>query len=117
MHDVRGFRVAAVHSGAAIDTTFVLGRLGDALALIARYQPWRLAHLRRDLAQIAVNSFPCRGAYVPSQRTMLTELSFLARVAEFTPAQIASSIVHEGVHARVHRMGERMGFDWTARDM
>jgi hypothetical protein len=47
----------------------------------------------------------------------MTELSFLARVAEFTPAQVASSIIHEGVHARVHRMGERLRFDWAARDM
>jgi hypothetical protein len=117
LHDVRGFRVAVVNTRPDIDTAFVLARLNAALAVIAQYQPWRLAHLRRDLAQIAVHSFPCRGAYLPSQRTMLTELSFLARAAEFTPAQVASSIVHEGVHARVHRMGERIGFDWAARDM
>jgi hypothetical protein len=117
VHDVCGFRVAVVNSRPDIETAFVLARLDAALTVIAQHQPWRLAHLRRDLAQIAVHSFPCRGAYLPAQRTMLTELSFLARGAEFTPAQVASSIVHEGVHARVHRMGERIGFDWAGRDM
>ena len=67
--------------------------------------------------RISVTAFPCRGAYLPAQRTVLTELSFLARSAEFSTAQIASSIVHESVHARVHRMGERLGFDSVERDM
>jgi hypothetical protein len=88
----------------------VLDRLDRALALIARYQPWRFRHLRSDVAAIAVQSFPCRGAYFPANHTILTELSFLARDAEFTDAVVASSILHEGMHARVHRMGERLGF-------
>jgi hypothetical protein len=117
MHDVRGFRVAVVNTRPDIETRFVLARLDAALALIGRHQPWRLAHLHRDLAEIAVSSFPCRGAYFPAQRTIVTELSFLARAQEFTPAQVASSIVHEGVHARVHRMGEQLRFDWAGRDI
>jgi hypothetical protein len=114
---VRAFQVVVANSRPDIETDFVISRLDQALALIERYQPWRLAHLRRDLRQIAVVAFPCRGAYFPTERRVLTELSFLARSAEFTPAQVASSIVHEGVHARVHRMGERLGFDWEGRDM
>jgi hypothetical protein len=87
-----------------IETGFVLGRLDAALELIERYQPWRLWHLRRDVAYIWVKAFPCRGAYLPDLRAVLTELSFLARAAEFTPAVVASSILHEGVHARVARV-------------
>jgi len=114
---VRGFPVAVANPRPDIETGFVLQRLDDALALIERYQPWRLAHLRRDLHHISVAPFPCRGAYLPAERAMLTELSFLARAAEFTAAQVASSIVHEGVHARVHQMGDRLGFDRVGRDM
>jgi hypothetical protein len=116
VHQVRGLRVVVTNPRPDIETEFVLRRLDDALALIERYQPWRLAHLRRDLGQISVAPFPCRGAYLPGDRTVLTELSFLARSKEFTPAQIASSIVHEGVHARVHRLGERWEFDQQRRD-
>ncbi|HUQ20710.1 MAG TPA: hypothetical protein VM099_13930 [Gemmatimonadaceae bacterium] len=74
--------------------------------MIERHQPWRLTHLRRDLKQILVVRFPCRGAYIPAERTCVTELTFLAR-RDITAATVASSIVHEGIHARVHRMGVR----------
>jgi hypothetical protein len=98
---IRGIPVRVENTRPDIETAFVLGRLDAALALIEDYQPWRLQHLRRDVAHIWVTAFPCRGAYFPDRRAVLTELSFLARAAEFTPAIIASSIVHEGVHARV----------------
>ncbi len=116
-YHVRGLPVVVVNPRPDIDTEFVLERLDQALALVERFQPWRLAHMRRDLRAVSVAPFPCRGAYFPTERTVLTELSFLARSSEFTPAQVASSVVHEGTHARVHRMGERLGFDWAGRDM
>ena len=106
-HVVRGVRVAMRNDRPDIDGAFVLERLDAALALIERYQPWRFRHIRRDVAELLVVRWPCRGAYLPDRRAILTELSFLARAAEFTPAQVASSILHEGVHARVHRMGVR----------
>jgi hypothetical protein len=113
---VRGCKVVVTNPRPDIETRFVLERLDAALGLIEQYQPWRLVHLRRDLRGLAVAPFPCRGAYFPGQRTVLTELSFLARSAEFTPAQVASSVVHEGVHARVHQMGQHLGFNQAARD-
>jgi hypothetical protein len=100
---IRGVPVRVENTRPDIETLFVLGRLDAALALIEQYQPWRLWHLRRDVAYIWVAAFPCRGAYFPDRRAVLTELSFLARAAEFTPAVVASSILHEGVHARVDR--------------
>jgi len=62
-----------------IATSDVLARLDEALALIERHQPWRLRHLQRDLAHIKVVRFPCRGAYIPTERACVTELTFLAR--------------------------------------
>jgi hypothetical protein len=103
-HEVRGFRVIVENSRPDISTDVVLRRLDDALELIERHQPWRLAHLRRDLEQFWIVRYPCRGAYFPDRRTCMTELTFLART-DITAAPVASSIVHEGIHARVHAMG------------
>jgi hypothetical protein len=101
---VRELAVDIVNSRPDIPTTLVLSRLDAALALIEQYQPWRLRHLRADIAGLLVVTFPSRGAYLPADRIVITELSFLGRTAEFTPAVIASSILHEGVHARIDRM-------------
>jgi hypothetical protein len=104
VYDVRGFAVVVDNTRPDIQTETVLQRLDDALALIAQYQPWRLAHLRRDLSHFVVARFPCRGAFFPEQRACMTELTFLART-DITAAPVASSILHEGMHARVHAMG------------
>ena len=103
-HDVRGFRVIVENSRADISTSDVLTRLDDALALIERHQPWRFAHMRRDLSSFWIVRYPCRGAYFPDRRACMTELTFLAR-RDITAAPVASSIVHEGMHARMHAMG------------
>jgi hypothetical protein len=103
-HEIRGFEVIVENTRPDISTEQVLHRLDESLALIERYQPWRLAHLQRDLLRIKVARFPCRGAYFPLERTVLTELTFLART-DIGPATVASSIVHEGIHARVSEMG------------
>ena len=95
-HEVRGFHVIVENSRPDISTEVVLKRLDDALALIERHQPWRLAHLRRDLAQFWVVRYPCRGAFFPETRTCMTELTFLART-DITAAPVASSILHEGM--------------------
>lgn len=101
---MRGFTVVVENTRPDIATADVLQRLDDSLALIERHQPWRLAHLRRDLAQLRVARFPTRGVYFPEHRACLVELTFLAR-RDIGPATVASTIVHEGMHARVHRMG------------
>lgn len=104
LHEVRGFRVVVENGRADVRTPDVLARLDEALALAESVQPWRVAHLRRDLRQIAVARFACRGAYFPAERTCLTELTFLAR-RDITAAPVAASILHEGMHARVDRLG------------
>jgi hypothetical protein len=102
-YEVRGFTVGVDNTRPDIETDVVLGRLDEALELIERHQPWRLAHLRRDLAYFVIVRFACRGAFFPDERACLTELTFLART-DITAAPVASSIVHEGIHARVHAM-------------
>lgn len=104
LRQMRGFTVVVDNTRPDIASADVLQRLDDSLALIERYQPWRLRHLRRDLSHIRVMRFPTRGAYFPEQRACMVELTFLNR-RDIGPATIASTIVHEGMHARVHRMG------------
>jgi hypothetical protein len=111
LYDVRGFRVRVENTRPDIATTDVLERLDEALALIEQYSPARFRHLERDLKEIAVVRFPCRGAYLPEDRIVVAELTFLAR-RDITAAPVASSILHEGIHARVDCMGvEREGRD------
>jgi len=104
VYDVRGFSVFVENTRPDIATPAVLERLDEALELIERTQPWRLAHMRRDLSRFVVIRYPCRGAFFPQTRECMTELTFLAR-RDITAAPVASSILHEGMHARVHGMG------------
>lgn len=85
----------------------VLARLDEALGLIAQYQPLRFRHLVRDIRGIRVERFPTRGAFLPAEEVVLTELTFLAR-RDISAAPVASSILHEGVHARVHAFRSRV---------
>lgn len=101
---LRGMRVVVVNTRPDITTSSVLERLDEALWLIETYQPWRMAHLRRDLKEIRVERFACRGAFMPDLRTCITELTFLAR-RDIQAGPVAASILHEGVHARIHAMG------------
>ncbi len=103
-HLVRGFPVVVENTRPDIATPDVLRRLDEALGLIATYQPWRFAHLVRDVDRFWIVRYPCRGAFLPDARTCMTELTFLART-DITAAPVASSILHEGMHARVHAMG------------
>jgi hypothetical protein len=104
IYQVRGFTVVVDNTRPDIATPDVLARLEESLALVERYQPWRLRHLRRDLKQIRVMRYPCRGAYLPEYRACMIELTFLAR-RDIGPATVASTVVHEGMHARVHATG------------
>lgn len=104
VRQLRGITVVVDNTRPDIATPDVLARLDESLALIERHQPWRLRHLQRDLRHIRVMRYPTRGAYLPQHRACLVELTFLAR-RDIGPETVASTIVHEGMHARVHRMG------------
>jgi hypothetical protein len=102
--ELHGVRVEVINSRPDIETRDVLARLDESLAMIHAFQPWRLRHLQRDVRAIRVERFACRGAFIPDARTIITELTFLAR-RDISAAPVASSILHEGVHARVDAMG------------
>jgi hypothetical protein len=101
---LRGIPVTLVNTRPDIESELVFQRLETALALIERYQPATFDRIRQDFSRIHVARYPCRAAFFPDSRICLVELTFCVN-PEFTEAQIASSIVHEGMHARVHAMG------------
>jgi hypothetical protein len=100
---IRGVPVGVVNSRPDIDTERVFRRAEAVLALVERYVPARFRHLRRDLAMITVERFPCRGAYLPDRRACLLELTFMANES-FSDAQVAATLVHEAMHARLDRL-------------
>jgi hypothetical protein len=106
VHVVAGIPVEVENTRSDIQTAQVIDRLAAALDLVARYTPSRFRRLRRDFRIFWVRRFPCRAAYFPDQRACLIELTFLAH-PDITPAQVAASIVHEAVHARVRQTGIR----------
>ena len=85
-------------------TEDVLRRLDEALGLIERYAPHHFRRLGRDFSRILVQRYACRGAFFPADRTCMVELTFTVN-RDFTPAQIAATILHEAMHARLHSLG------------
>ncbi len=89
----------------------MMDKVAAALDRVAGAQPWRIPMLRRDLARIVVRqNTGCRALFEHSG-TCVLDTYFVAR---FAPAQVASSIVHEGVHARLRRGGRTVPPDLIA---
>ena len=105
---VHGITVNVNNTRPEISTERVFRRADAILALVRDVQPWRYAHLKRDLGGILVERFPCRAAYIRETRTCLLELTFMANES-FSDAQVAASLVHEGTHARLDRLSTRYG--------
>jgi hypothetical protein len=114
-HERRGLPVLLNNSRADISTVAALDRLDQALGLIERYAPDRMATIREDFTAILVRRYPCRAAYYPDLGVCLIELTFLVH-PDITPAQVGASIVHEGVHARLDAAGIREGSRRAAAD-
>lgn len=105
---IRGLPVEIDNTRPDIETEHVFRRAEAVLRLVERYQPWRVAHMRRDLAMIVVKRFACRGAYFPDIRACLLELTFMVNPS-FSDAQVAATLVHEGMHARLDRFCDYFG--------
>ena len=103
-HTIRGLSVTVDNTRPDIETSHVLARLDAALALIDRYTPHYGRHLRRDFAGILVQRYACRGAFFPESRLCLVELTFTVHPS-INEAQIAATILHEAMHARLHALG------------
>lgn len=101
---VRGIDVLLENTRPDIDDEDVFARMDEVLGMIERYAPARLRRLRHDIAGIDVKRFACRGAFFGETRRVLTELTFIVN-RDFSIAEIAASLLHEGVHARVAAAG------------
>ena len=111
---VHGIPTTVVNTRPDIDTAHVLARLDEACALIERYTPHYFRHLRRDFAGFDVRRYACRGAYFFETRQCLVELTFTVNPRHTLP-EIAATILHEGMHARLHALGFPLEMDDRAR--
>jgi len=113
-HSVRGIPVVVNNTRPDIDTRDVLARLDRTLGLIEQYVPHHFRHLARDFAYIVVERFACRGAYFHQQHACLVELTFTVN-PDFSDAEVAATILHEAMHARLHRLGFPLEMEDRAR--
>jgi hypothetical protein len=105
---IDGIRVDVLNTRDDVSTERVFRRAEAVIARVRQYQPWRLAHIRRDIAGIVVMRYACRAAYLPEQRLCMLELTFMAN-EQFSDSQVAASFVHEGMHARLDRLSAKYG--------
>ena len=105
---IDGIRVDVLNTRDDVSTERVFRRAEAVIARVRQYQPWRLAHIRRDIAGIVVIRYACRAAYFPDQRLCMLELTFMAN-EQFSDSQVAASFVHEGMHARLDRLSAKYG--------
>lgn len=113
-HEVLGIPVVVYNTRPDIDTNAVIARLERSLSLIERYLPHHFRHLKRDFAYVMVQRFACRGAYFHAQRACLTELTFTVNPG-FSDAEVAATILHEAMHARLHALGFPLEMNDRAR--
>src|SRR3954470_22969890 len=111
---VLGIPVVVHNTRPDISTADVVARLERSLSLIQRYVPHHFRHLRRDFAYIVIQRFACRGAYFHEQRACLVELTFAVN-PDFSDAEVAATILHEAMHARLHALGFPLEMDDRAR--
>jgi hypothetical protein len=113
-YEVRGISVVVNNTRPDIDTADVLARLDRTLALIEKYVPHHFRHLKKDFAYIVVQRFACRGAYFHERRACLVELTFTVN-PDFSDAEVAATILHEAMHARLHQLGFPLEMEDRAR--
>jgi len=113
-HEVVGIPVVVNNTRPDVDTKAVIARLERSLSLIERYVPHHFRHLKRDFAYIVVQRFACRGAYFHEQRACLVELTFAVN-PDFSDAEVAATILHEAMHARLDALGFPLEMEDRAR--
>ena len=113
-HEVLGIRVLVENTRPDIETRDIIARLEASLGLIQEYVPHHFRHLQRDFNHIIVKRFACRGAYFYRQRACLVELTFSVN-KEFSDAEVAATILHEAMHARLHALGFPLEMEDRAR--
>src|SRR3954464_3638661 len=111
---VLGIPVVVHNTRPDISTVDVVARLERCLSMIERYVPHHFRHLARDFSYIVVQRFACRGAYFHEQRACLVELTFTVN-PDFSDAEVAATILHEAMHARLHVLGFPLEMEDRAR--
>lgn len=109
-----GIPVIVENTRPDIDTDQVLGRIERCLALIRQYVPHHFRHLQRDFNYIVSKRFACRGAYFHNERACLIELTFCVN-SGFSDAEVAATILHEAMHARLDSLGFPLEMEDRAR--
>ncbi len=101
--DIDGVPTWFLNERPDIDDAQLQARFAEALGLIARYMPHNFRRLRTDVSCIWVKRWPNRGVFFHDTRIMVIDTTFVVNPT-FTLAQVAATILHEGVHARVTAM-------------
>jgi len=113
-HEVLGITVLIENTRPDIEARDIIARLETSLGLIQEYVPHHFRHLQRDFDHIIVKRFACRGAYFYRERACLVELTFSVN-KEFSDAEVAATILHEAMHARLHALGFPLEMEDRAR--
>ena len=111
---VLGIPVVIENSRPDIDSAQVLSRIERCLTLIERYVPHHFRHMQRDFSYIVSKRFACRGAYFHNERACLVELTFCVN-PDFSDAEVAATILHEAMHARLDNLGFPLEMEDRAR--
>ena len=111
---ILGIPVIVENTRPDIDSAEVLARIGRCLSLIQRHVPHHFRHLARDFNFIISKRFACRGAYFHNERACLIELTFCVNPG-FSDAEVAATILHEAMHARLDNLGFPLEMEDRAR--
>lgn len=108
---IHGIEVWIANDGEFASTEALFEKMQAALDLVARHTPWRLNAMRRDFTRIFLLRQDGVRALLDAEGVCRLDTYF---VATFAAGQVASSIVHEGVHARLRRGGRTVPRDLIA---
>jgi hypothetical protein len=103
-----------VNTRADVDTQDAINRLDGALGLLKQYVPHHYRRLHRDFSGFLIERRAYRGAYIAATRTCLVELTFVVN-RSFSLAQVAATILHEAMHARLYARGIAVGAEESHR--
>jgi hypothetical protein len=111
---VLGIPVIVENTRPDIDSAEVLARIERCLTLIQRHVPHHFRHMARDFSYIISKRFACRGAYFHQERACLIELTFCVN-PDFSDAEVAATVLHEAMHARLDNLGFPLEMEDRAR--
>ena len=100
---IQGFDVRALLPSRT-EWQVIKTRIGEALRLIELHSPVRFRHLQRDIRRIWVTGIPSRGVFVHDYALCLIDFDYAAATDTRTE-ELALTLVHEGMHARLRRCG------------